>query len=218
MCRPSFTSETKLSWSPPGGNSVQILLFIYFINKLIVYIERLLLISRVSGTSTNFCHHVKAVVTSQSFFFSTVDCVTVCLFFPLASHSPEHKHLGSADPRHASRLQTSRFSSARLLHLLLSVFWRRILGGGGFAQRRKCTGHICGDAGCLDERPGCVFCLATVVQESGNTCWSTVFVVPLCDRYHTKSARYYHNCIQIILTLWEEVHISGPVNGLYIHI
>lgn len=65
---------------------------------------------------------------------------------------------------------------------------------------------------------GVFFCLVIVVQESGNTCWSTVFVVPLCDRYHTKSAPYYHNCIQIILALWEEVHISGPVNGLYIHI
>lgn len=115
------------------------------------------------------------------------------------SHSPEHKHLGSADLCHASRLQTSRFSSARLLHLLLSVFWRHILGGGGFAQWRECAGHVCGDAGCVDERAGCVFYLVAAVQESGNTCWSTVSVVPSCDHCHPKSAGYYDNCIQIIL-------------------
>lgn len=74
------------------------------------------------------------------------------------SHSPEHKHVKSADLCHASWLQTSRFSSAHLSHLLLSIFWRHVFGGGSLAQWRECTGHICGDASCVDERSGCVFC------------------------------------------------------------
>lgn len=144
----------------------------------------------------------------KGFFFSTVDSVLPSVWLAdkthmfvssSSSHSPEHKHLSSANLCHASRLQTSRFSSTRLLHLLLSVFWRHILGSGGFAQWRECTGHVCGDASCVDERAGCVFCLVTVVQELGNTCWSTVSVVPSCGQYHTKSAGYYDNWIWIIL-------------------
>lgn len=64
------------------------------------------------------------------FFFSNVGHVTdwVSVF-----HSAQHQHLCSADLRNASWLQTSRFSTARLLHFLLPLFWRLVSCGGRFA-------------------------------------------------------------------------------------
>lgn len=144
----------------------------------------------VSAHTELVLHRVNSNPTISSLAFrGLLICVPLFLF-----SSSQHKHLSPALLRHASWLQTSRFSSTCRFSHLLPLLWLLVPGGGSVTQRRERNCYFCGDAQCLDERVWYVgFVLMKLILPLKNSIspvrWSTYQTHP-CTFWWYRSPLY----------------------------